>query len=48
VMDDVVSDYRLPDDLQPPAFPLVGRLRWLIVGEQLVSTEGASTVLLGC
>src|SRR4029079_7763319 len=42
VMDYVVSDYRLPGDLQPPAFPFVGRLGWLIGGEQLVPAEGAA------
>ena len=47
VMDEVVSDYRLPGDLQPPAFPFVGRLRWLIGGEQLVPAEGAAAVLPG-
>ena len=46
-MDEVVSDYRLPGDLQPPAFPLVGRLWWLIGGEQLVPAEGAAAVLPG-
>src|SRR3954454_6766310 len=47
VMDEVVSDYRLPGDLQPPPFPLAGRLRWLIGGEQLVPAEGAVAVLPG-
>ena len=47
VVDEVVGDYRLPGDLQPPAFPLVGRLRWLLGAEQFVPAEWAAAVLPG-
>ena len=47
VMDQVVRDYCLPGDLQPPSFPLAGGFGWLIGGQQFVPAERASAVLPG-
>jgi Insertion element 4 transposase N-terminal/Transposase DDE domain len=47
VVGEIVDGYRPPDDAQPPSFPFAGRLRRLVGGEQVLSAQGASTVLPG-
>src|ERR1700726_3371745 len=34
---EIAGGYRLAGDVQPPLFPLLGRLGWLVGGEQVVS-----------
>ena len=36
VVDEVAGGYRLAGDVQPPSFPLLGGLRWLAGGQQVV------------
>src|SRR6266487_5839977 len=45
VVGEIAGGYRLAGDLQPPPFPLLGGLGWLIGGEQVVSAERAAPVL---
>src|SRR2546430_11725892 len=47
VVGEIAGGYRLAGDLQPPPFPLLGGLGWLIGGEQVVSAERAEPVLPG-
>ena len=47
VVGEVAGGYRLAGDLQPPPFPLLGGLGWLIGAEQVVSAERAPPVLPG-
>jgi len=44
---EIAGGYRLAGDVQPPPFPLLGRLGWLIGGEQVVPAERAEPVLPG-
>ena len=47
VVGEIAGGYRLAGDVQPPLFPLTGRLGWLAGGEQVVSAERAEPVLPG-
>ncbi len=44
---EIAGGYRPAGDVQPPLFPLLGRLGWLVGGEQVVSAERAGPVLPG-
>ena len=46
-IEEIVGDYRLAGDLQPPPFPFGWGLRWLIGGQQMISAQWASCVLPG-
>src|ERR1017187_3378520 len=47
VVDEVAGGYRLAGDLEPPSFPLLRGLRWLVGGEQMIPAERTVPVLLG-
>ena len=47
VVDEVAGGYRPAGDVQPPSFPLAGRLRWLLSGQQVVPAQRAAPVLPG-
>src|SRR5262249_12192336 len=47
LVDEVAGGYRLAGDLQPPPFPLLGGLGWLIRCEQVFPAERAPCVLPG-
>jgi hypothetical protein len=44
---EIAGGYRPAGDVQPPSFPLFGRLGWLVGGEQVVPAERAEPVLPG-
>src|SRR5574338_127035 len=47
VMGEVVGADRPSDGAQPPSFPLVSGLGWLIGAQQVVSAQGTTAILLG-
>ena len=47
VVSEIAGGYRLAGDVQPPPFPLLGGLRWLVGAEQVVPAERAAPVLPG-
>ena len=47
VVGEMAGGYRLAGDVQPPPFPLLGGLGWLVGGEEVVPAERADTVLPG-
>ena len=44
---EIAGGYRPAGDVQPPPFPLLGRLGWLIGREQVIPAERAEPVLPG-
>jgi hypothetical protein len=47
VVGEVAGSYCLTGDLQPPSFPLLGGLGWLVGGQQVVPAERAAPGLPG-
>ena len=47
VVGEVAGGYRLAGDVQPPPFPLLWGLGWLVGGEEVVPAERAEPVLPG-
>ena len=47
VVGEIAGGYRLAGDVQPPPFPLLGRLGWLIGGQEVVPAERAQPILPG-
>ena len=47
VVDEVAGGYRRLGDVQPPSFPLLGGIGWLVGGQQVVPAERAQPVLPG-